>query len=157
MKFATKSQDSTSESCFFGKRYDVAMNRFSLTAALLFVLLSVPVNAKAQTWDFTGEWKISLVKRYPPELEVRYPVKLSIRMEQGKLTAYYTDQLGESEECASFIVRQNEILFTTGSAGKKNIEFFGPVHRAILKNGRLRGFVFSDHKLFEWVGRRVRK
>jgi hypothetical protein len=133
------------------------MNRFSLGFALLFVIILFPHDAKAQSWDFVGDWKISLVKHYPPGLEIPYPVRISIHQETGKLSADYTDQLGYSDKFSVFVVQQNEILFVVGGVGKKNIEFFGPVHRAILKNGRLMGFVFTDRKLFEWVGKRVRK
>lgn len=133
------------------------MKRFSLLTVLLLGIILFPLDAKAQSWDFVGEWKVSLVKRYPRDWEIKYPVHLSIRKENDKLSANYTDELGFSEECSIFVVQQNEILFTTGSAGKKNLEFFGPLHRAILKDGRLMGFVFTDHKLFEWVGNRVKK
>ena|SRR5438876_12027225 len=133
------------------------MNRFSFLIMVFLLVILFPHSSNAQTWDFAGEWEISLVKRYPPGLEIKYPVHLSIRKENGKLTAYYTDQLGDSEECSSFVVTQNEILFTTGSAGKKNLEFFGPVHRAILKGEQLKGFTFTDKKQFEWVGKRLSK
>jgi len=134
------------------------VNRFSPVFALFLVLMFFPHYAKAQSWDFVGEWEISLVKRYPPRMEIKYPVHLSIRTdENGNLTASYTDPEGHSDKCTNFLVMQNEILFTTGRAGKKNLEYFGPVHRAILKNGRLIGFVFTDSKQFEWIGKRLGK
>src|SRR6266446_1279947 len=109
------------------------MKRFSLVAALLVVFILFPHDARSQSWDFVGEWKISLVKRYPPGLEIPYPVRISIHQENGKLSADYTDQLGYSDKFSVFVVQQNEVLFVVGGVRKKNIEIFGPVHRAILK------------------------
>ena len=132
------------------------MTRNSLLLSIVLLLFS-PFIASAQTWDFVGEWKIDLVTRPSQFSEIRYPVQLSIRTVDGVLTAYYTDPEGNTNKCSDFVVSQNEILFTTGPAGKKNLAVFGPVHRAILKNGRLKGFVFTDRKQFEWTGRRLPK
>ncbi len=121
-------------------------------AVVLFLFL--PINASAQNWDFVGEWRIELMNRPSRWSEIKYPVHLSIRSEDGVLTAYYTDAQGNTEKCSDFAASQNEIMFRTGSAGKKNLEFFGPVHRAILRKGDLKGFVFTDRKEFAWVGKR---
>jgi hypothetical protein len=131
------------------------MKRPSLIFLSIILFVLVPLNSNAQDWDFVGEWTITLVTRPRPATEFPYPVRLSIRKEEGVLTAYYTDAEGNTAKCSDFVVSQNEILFRTGPGGKKNIEFFGPVHRAILKNGKLKGFTFTDRKEFEWAGKRL--
>ena len=130
---------------------------------LLLVVVLIPIvwhAVYAQNSNLVGDWDVSLVKtktkESPPWLEIKYPVRMSIREENGKLMGAYTDQYDYSDNFSFLTLQQNEILFVLGGVGKKNIMFFGPVHRAILKDGVLHGFVFTDRKLFEWTATKRR-
>lgn len=125
-----------------------------------FVLLtSFSVNNFAQANSFVGDWEVTLIKQktkeYPHWLEIKYPVSFSIREGNGKFVGNYTDQYDFSDQFSILAIQQNEIVFVVGGAGKKEEHNLMPIHRAILKkDGTLRGFVFRDTKLFEWVGKR---
>ena len=122
--------------------------------SVVMLLLAFLTIANAQENSFVGDWDVKLTatnSKDQPWKEIKYPVRMSIRRENGKFVGSYTDQYDYSDHFSVFAVRQNEILFVVGGVGKKNIMFFGPVHRAILKNGVLHGFVFTDRKLFEWT------
>ena len=122
---------------------------------LAIFLPTIVLAAHAQNRDFVGDWDVTLIKTrtkyYPQWLEIKYPVRMSIREENGKLMGAYTDQYDCSDNFSFLAIQQNEILFVVGGVGKKNIMSLGPVHRAILRNGVLHGFVFTDRKLFEWT------
>jgi hypothetical protein len=131
------------------------MRRLLLAVMLLPVFLH---DAKAQESSFVGDWDVTLVKtktKYsPPWLEIKYPVRMSFRQENGKLVGSYTDQYDFSDRFSLLVVQANEILFVHGGAGKKYETNLMPVHRAILRNGVLHGYVFTDQKQFDWIARK---
>ena len=126
---------------------------------LLFILLPVfSHQAHAQNSVFVGDWDVTLVKtktKYsPPWLEIKYPVRMSFREENGKLVGSYTDQYNFSDVFSIVATQRNEILFVHGGASKKYEGNLMPVHRAILRDGVLHGYGFTDRRLFEWIARR---
>ncbi|MEZ5424632.1 MAG: hypothetical protein R2747_00075 [Pyrinomonadaceae bacterium] len=126
--------------------------------ALIFVLL-LSINLKAQnSKDFLGDWEVTLTEPaedgFPWFREIKYPVSFSIKEENGKLVGNYIDQYDYSDKFSVLAVAENEIIFVVGGAGKKHKENLGPVQRAILRDGVLHGFVFTDRKLFEWTAKR---
>jgi hypothetical protein len=131
------------------------MRRLILAVILLPVLLHA---AKAQESVFVGDWDVTLIKhktKYnPPWLEIKYPVRMSFRIENGKLVGSYTDQYDFSDHFSLVVVQGNEIIFVHAGGGKKSEGGLMPVHRAILRDGALRGYVFTDRKQFEWIARK---
>jgi hypothetical protein len=113
------------------------------------------VNAQEST--FVGDWDVTLIKsknKYAPWLEIKYPIRMSFRVDNGKLAGSYTDQYDFSDSFSFVVVQGNEILFVHGGAGKKEQANLMPVHRAILRNGVLHGYVFTNQKQFEWTARK---
>jgi len=132
------------------------MRKLILAVILLPVFLQL---ANAQESTFVGEWDVTLVKTkatkfYSPWLEIKYPIRMSLRVDNGKLIGSYTDQYNFSDQFLLVVVQDNEILFVHGGAGKKHKENLMPVHRAILRDGVLRGYVFTDRKQFEWIAKK---
>jgi len=131
------------------------MRRLILSLILLPLLLHA---ARAQNSAFVGDWDVTLIKTktkyYPPWLEIKYPVRMSFRVENGKLVGSYIDQYDFSDRFSLVAVHGNEIIFVHGGAGKKTEGGLMPVHRAILRDGVLRGYVFTDRKQFEWIARK---
>lgn len=130
----------------------------TIFAVLSFAIL-LSFNVKAQDHKpFLGDWEVTLIEQggdeFPWSAEVKYPVRFSIREEGGKLVGTYTDQYDFSDKFSVLAIAENEIIFVVGGIGKKYIDALGPVHRAILKNGVLHGFVFTDQKLFGWTAKR---
>lgn len=123
------------------------------------LLISFSANSFAQENLFVGDWEVTLIKHktkeYPEWFEIKYPIRFSIREENGKYVGTYTDQYDFSDRFSILAVQRNEIVFVVGGAGKKYDDNLMPIHRAILqKDGTLKGFVFRDKKLFEWVAKR---
>lgn len=121
-------------------------------------LIAFSTNSFAQKNLFVGDWEVTLVKqttkKYQYWDEIKYPIRFAIRDENGKLVGTYTDQYDFSDQFSILAIQQNEIVFVVGGAGKKEENNLMPIHRAILqKDGTLKGFVFRDKKLFEWVGK----
>jgi hypothetical protein len=130
------------------------MRKLILAVFLLPVFLQV---ANAQESTFVGDWDVTLIKtknKYSPWLEIKYPIRMSFRVDNGKLIGSYTDQYDFYDRFPLLVVQDNEILFVHGGAGKKEKANLMPVHRAILRDGVLRGYVFTDQKQFEWIARR---
>jgi len=131
------------------------MRKLVLAVILLPVFLHL---ANAQESAFVGDWDVTLIKKktkfYPPWLEIKYLIRMSFHVENGKLIGSYTDQYDFSDHFSLLVVQDNEILFVHGGAGKKYETNLMPVHRAILRDGVLRGYVFTDRKQFEWIARK---
>jgi hypothetical protein len=51
---------------------------------------------------FVGDWEVTLIKtktrEYPSWFEIKYPVRMSFRLENGKLVGSYTDQYDFSNQ-----------------------------------------------------------
>jgi hypothetical protein len=118
--------------------------------------------------EFLGEWQISVIDRPLPDdptpeqlllhgcwKEVKCPQRLKVYREDGVLKGDYTDQFGQSASC-DWIELANDgqdLLFALAGT-TKHPDSIAPLHRAKLVEGKLRGFCFTDRKLFDWVGER---
>jgi TonB family protein len=131
------------------------MRRLLLALILLPLFIS---SVRAQESAFIGDWNVTLIKTktkpYPSWFEIKYPIRMSFHQENGKLIGSYIDQYEFSDRFSILVVQGNEIFFVMGGAGKKYESNHMPVHRAILKNGVLHGYVFTDQKKFEWIARK---
>jgi hypothetical protein len=120
---------------------------------ILLITFSLSFNAQ-DSKPFLGDWEVKLVEQnedaFPWSQEIKYPVRFSITEENGKLKGTYTDQYDYSSEFSVLFVKDNEIFFIHGG-WKKHRSSLSPMHRAILKNGGLSGYVFTGKKLFEWT------
>jgi len=145
---------------------------------ILLILILLPVFshvAKAQKSAFLGDWEVTVVavktKSYPallpvnsrhpisqcrgiPGFEIKYPVRMSFHENNDRLVGSYTDQCDFSDDFSIVAVERNEILLIVGGAGKKSDGALMPVHRAILQQGMLHGYVITDRTMFEWFARR---
>jgi hypothetical protein len=125
---------------------------------VLFLVLLFSFNLNAQdNKSFLGDWEVKLTEQnedeFPWAEEIKYPVRFSITEENGILVGSYTDQYKYSSKFSVLFIKDNEIYFIHGG-GKKHKNGLSPVHRAILKDGVLHGFVFTNKKLFEWTAER---
>jgi hypothetical protein len=125
-------------------------------------LTIVGATAAALADDFAGTWTVTEVveskKGFPWSSEVKYPRMMILEVREGRLTGHYTDQQGHSDsfELVAVVNRGRDLLLVHGGAGTKDPRSFSPVHHAKLVDGRLRGVVIAEEKLFEWVAERKR-
>jgi hypothetical protein len=123
--------------------------------------LAIAASAPASPDEFTGTWTVTKVVEpkkngFPWSLEVKYPRVMTLALREGRLIGEYTDQQGHSDrfELVAIVNQGRDLLLVHGGAGAKDAHSFSPIHHVKLVDGRLRGVVTTDEKLFEWVAER---
>jgi len=111
--------------------------------------------------DFAGKWTVTNIIEakkggFPWSLEIKYPKTMTLEFRDHRLMGQYTDQQGYSGafELVAVVNQGRDLLLVHGGAGTKDARSFSPVHHVKLVDGKLRGVVTTDDKLFEWVAER---
>jgi len=130
---------------------------------ILLACFSVSNISSATVSRFEGDWEVHAVVRVPegePEpqgTEVKYPVRLTIAITEGKVSGTYKDQFGfEGPLAVAVLLNEGQDLIIACAGTTKEGSAFAPIHHLKVVDDALVGVVLARTRLFEWRAHRVK-
>ena len=126
--------------------------------ALFSILFLTSTSAFSNNESLMGEWLIEPMQeskeQFPWWMEIKYPKKLIVTLNNGKYSFIFIDQNDYKCEGTPLMAnRGKEMVFEFCSGlGTKSPHTWGPIHHAKIIDGKLHGVVTNNRYLFTWVG-----